>query len=64
MFFLYRNPQPDLNGSRCKIGREWKAEIAAQNIKCKKPENDSGFICFDNISILINQFSLVFLYPL
>ena len=28
-FDLKTNLQPDLNGSRCKIGREWKAEIAA-----------------------------------
>ena len=42
---------------------EWKADKAAQIFKCKKPESDSGFICFADISMLINQFSLVFLYP-
>ena len=30
IFDYMLNLQPDLNGSRCKIGREWKTEVAAQ----------------------------------
>jgi len=44
MLFCYRIPQPDLSGSRCKIGRERKAEIAAQ---------------INKILILISQYDIV-----